>query len=247
MNEKRFVGSKGGAGVAQWIISAMPAHRVYVEPFLGKGVVLKLKKPAAVSIGIDYDAGVIDNYWCRHSQPGLAIVHGDALAVLPCLKVEPDWLVYADPPYLGSARSCQRRYYRREMFAEAAHERLLSVLTGLQCMVMISGYASSLYAERLASWTVKTFWTVNRRGKRCREFLWMNFTIPAVLHDSRHVGNNFTDRQRIKRKACRWTKKFLAMADHERQAIWDSLAGARILQTEPAIVASIDKKGRADL
>lgn len=233
--------------MAQWIISAMPAHRVYVEPFLGKGVVLKLKKPAAVSIGIDYDAGVIDNYWCRHSQPGLAIVHGDALAVLPCLKVEPDWLVYADPPYLGSARSCQRRYYRREMFAEAAHERLLSVLTGLQCMVMISGYASSLYAERLASWTVKTFWTVNRRGKRCREFLWMNFTIPAVLHDSRHVGNNFTDRQRIKRKACRWTKKFLAMADHERQAIWDSLAGARILQTEPAIVASIDKKGRADL
>ena len=232
---KHFVGSKGGAGVAQWIISAMPAHRVYVEPFLGKGVVLKLKKPAAVSIGIDYDAGVIDSYWRRQSQPGLAIIEGDALAMLPLLKVEPDWLVYADPPYLGAARSCQRSYYRRELFTEAAHNALLSLLTGLQCMVMISGYASSLYERRLAGWTVKTFWTVNRRGKRCQESLWMNFTIPTVLHDSRHVGNNFTDRQRIKRKACRWTKKFLAMADHERQAIWDSLSTARILKTKPAI------------
>jgi site-specific DNA-adenine methylase len=229
MNEKRFVGSKGSAGVAQWIISAMPAHRVYVEPFLGKGVVLQLKKPAAVSIGIDYDAGVIDSYWRRHAQPGLAIIEGDALAMLPVLKVEPDWLIYADPPYLGSARSCQRRYYRREMFTEAAHDALLSFLTGLQCMVMISGYASSLYSRRLAGWTVKTFWTVNRRGKRCQETLWSNFAEPKTLADTNHVGNNFTDRQRIKRKACRWTKKFLAMGDHERQAIWDSLSTARIL------------------
>lgn len=224
-----FVGSKGGPGVAQWLISAMPAHRVYVEAFLGKGIVLKEKKPAAISIGIDYDAGVIDDYWRRHSQPGLAIVHGNALEILPVLKVESDWLIYADPPYLGTARSCNRRYFKKEMLTEADHDRALSILTRLQCMVMISGYQSELYTRRLAGWTVKTFWTTNRRGKRVQEFLWMNFKEPKILHDVAHVGIGFTDRQRIKRKTVRWTRKFLTMGPGERQTILEALSRASIV------------------
>ena len=221
-----FVGSKGGAGVAQWLISAMPAHRVYVEPFLGRGVVLKEKKPAAASIGIDYDSGIIQEWLGRPgpAQPGLSIVHGDALELLRSFKVESDWLIYADPPYLGTARSCQRRYYKHELFSEAAHDRLLSILQALPCMVMISGYQSPLYSMRLKGWRLSTFWTVNRRGKRVQECVWMNYPVPRVLHDTRHVGNNFTDRQRVKRKVARWKNKFLAMGDHERQAILDSLA-----------------------
>ena len=223
----RFVGSKGGAGVAPWLISAMPAHRVYVEAFLGRGIVLKTKKPAAASIGIDYDAGVIDSYWRRPEQPGLAIVHGDALQLLGSLRVESDWLIYADPPYLGSARSCQRNYYRKELFTESAHDRLLSTLTCLDGMVMISGFRSELYCRRLASWRMETFWTVNRRGKRVEECLWCNFPAPTVRHDSSYAGNDFTDRQRIKRKVSRWSAKFLAMGSAERQAVLESLKAIR--------------------
>src|SRR5258706_7591545 len=55
----RFTGSKGGSGVAQWLINLMPPHRVWVEAFLGRGVLSALKKPAELNIVIDLDAAAI--------------------------------------------------------------------------------------------------------------------------------------------------------------------------------------------
>jgi hypothetical protein len=69
-----YPGSKGGAGVAKRLISEMPPHRVYIEAFLGGGAVLRLKRPAAVNIGIDADGRVIET-WVRSgatSYPTLA-------------------------------------------------------------------------------------------------------------------------------------------------------------------------------
>lgn len=205
----------------------MPAHRVYVEPFLGRGVILNTKRPAAGNIGIDYDAGTIADYIRRRPQPNTSIVHGDAFAVLPVLTVKPDWLIYADPPYL--TRSCARRYYKKELMTVAEHERLLTLLQALPCMVMISGYQNDLYSMRLCrpTWSVSTFWTVNRRGKRVQEFCWMNFPPPNLLHDTQFIGTDFTDRQRIKRKVARWTAKFSAMPAAERQAMLNRLLAVR--------------------
>jgi DNA adenine methylase len=210
--------------VAQWLISLMPCHRVYCEPFLGRGVILNTKRPAAVNIGIDCDAGIIDDYRDRHPKTKATIVHGDALQLLPVLKVEPDWFIYVDPPYLGETRSCQRRYYGRELYTRNEHEALLSILTGLSGMVMISGYWSQLYSITLTGWRTSSFWTVNRGGKRVQEFVWMNYAAGLPLHDPRFVGNNFTDRQRVKRKIARWRSKLMAMDDHERQALLDSFS-----------------------
>jgi len=42
----RYDGGKGAMGCAQWIINQIPPHRVYIEPFLGGGAVLRLKAPA---------------------------------------------------------------------------------------------------------------------------------------------------------------------------------------------------------
>ncbi len=245
---KHFVGSKGGAGVAQWLISLMPAHRVYCEPFLGRGVVMNTKTPAAVNIGIDYDAGIIADFVRRRCQsnltvrsgpaePETAIVHGNALTLLPVLKAESDWLFYCDPPYLLSTRSCKRNYYVREMLSEKEHGILLSILTRLPGMVMISGYYSDFYAARLKGWRTSNFWTVDRRGHPKQERIWMNYAACGKLHDSRFVGNGFTDRQRIRRKAGRWQRKFLAMPAHERQAVLDSLL------TMPAGIDGKDAEG----
>jgi hypothetical protein len=220
-----FVGSKGGSGIPQWLITMMPAHRVFLEMFLGRGTIMDEKRPAEFSIGIDADAAAIDDYRRRHAQtnPAAAIVHGDCLKLVPGLKVESDWLVYADPPYLLSTRSHKRAYYDHEMFSEEEHDRLLTLLLSLPSMIMISGYWSELYAERLKGWRVAYFDTVNRAGKPAREFVWMNFEPPAVLHDTRHVGTDFTDRQRVKRKAERWRKKFQHLPAAERQLILNTL------------------------
>ena len=37
----------------------MPPHEVYIEPFLGSGAILRMKRPALVNIGIDRDAEAI--------------------------------------------------------------------------------------------------------------------------------------------------------------------------------------------
>lgn len=223
---KHFVGSKNGAGVKQWIINLMPAHRIYVEPFLGKGAVMLAKRRSAGTVGIDYDHETISDFACRQSWPGLTTVHGNSLEILPLLKVESDWLIYADPPYLASSRSCKRRYYKNELMTEAEHDRLLSILTTLPAQVMISGYWSELYKDRLQGWNTSTFWTVNRAGKRVQEFLWFNFPVPALPFDVQFAGSNRTERQRIKRKAGRWLRKFMAVPESERQFILNSLLTA---------------------
>lgn len=54
-----YDGGKGGSGVWQKIISMMPPHQIYVEPFLGGGTILQRKRPAAWNIGLDLDADAV--------------------------------------------------------------------------------------------------------------------------------------------------------------------------------------------
>ena len=48
--------------LAPWIISAMPAHRTYVEPFGGGASVLKRQQPAEIEILSDLDPLAVDLY-----------------------------------------------------------------------------------------------------------------------------------------------------------------------------------------
>ncbi len=54
-----YFGGKNGAGVYQTIINHLPPHQVYIEAFLGGGAIMRLKRKAALNVGLDLDAGVI--------------------------------------------------------------------------------------------------------------------------------------------------------------------------------------------
>jgi hypothetical protein len=47
----------------------------------------------------------------------------------------------------------------------------------------------------------------------------MNYEAPVELHEYRYLGNNFRERERIKRKTKRWTAKLQSMPILERQAL----------------------------
>ena len=50
----------GGKGAMYHkIINRIPPHRVYIEPFLGGGAVMKRKRPAEVNIGLDLDLSAL--------------------------------------------------------------------------------------------------------------------------------------------------------------------------------------------
>src|SRR5919198_4161482 len=54
-----YPGGKNAPGVYQTIINLMPPHEVYIEPFLGSGAIMRLKRQARLNIGIDSDPQAI--------------------------------------------------------------------------------------------------------------------------------------------------------------------------------------------
>lgn len=231
----KFVGAKRGAGVWQRIISEMPPHRRFIDAFLGTGEITLRKKPAASTIAIDDDPRAPGFVRCE-GVPGLTCVRGDARSVLPKLELGYMDLVYADPPYLGSTRSCHRRYYRCELFTDREHAKLLTLLRSLPCMVMLSGYYSKLYERHLRDWRVLEIPTVDRRGRRRIEMLWCNFPETDQRHDPAHVGTNFRERERIKRKVARWVRMLREMPSHERAAVIAAIGDDRRPASPPQTI-----------
>jgi DNA adenine methylase len=94
----------------------------------------------------------------------------------------------------------------------------------VRACILISGYTGSLYEGLFSGWRREDF-TVMTRGGRARESVWCNFPPPAMLHDARFVGKNFTDRQRVQRKARRWASRLMAMPPGERSAVLEHIRG----------------------
>lgn len=225
-----YTGGKNGSGVYQKIISMMPKHLVYVEGFLGGGAILRNKKPAEFNFGIEIDYEVVKDYWTNGkmpSIPNLILRNEDFTDFLHYFRYEffpqqkfanKEILFYLDPPYLESVRRQHRQIYRYDMRSEIQHRELLSFIVNLPFNIMISGYDSPLYNEILAHWRKKSFQTTDRVGKTT-EIVWLNFPEPLELHDYSFLGENFRERERIKRKRLRWKKRLTKMKPQEKFAL----------------------------
>lgn len=219
-----YPGGKSGAGVYQQIINQIPPHRVYIEPFLGGGAVLLHKRPAIVSIGIDSDAKVILEWSLRNDlPPGSIVKYGDAISFLQSYEWHGGEFVYCDPPYLLETRSSKQRIYNHEFGNTDQHQQLLQVLLSLSCQVAISGYWSSLYSDILANWRSISYTARTRGGRTVKEWLWMNYPEPIELHDYRYLGDNFRQRERLKRIRVRWLARLGRMGALERYALLSSI------------------------
>jgi DNA adenine methylase len=226
-----YNGGKGGNGTYQRIINLMPPHRVYIEPFLGAGAVMRHKCQAEVNIGVELDPKVV-RMW--EPQAGVDVIEGDGLQYL----LERQWiggeLVYCDPPYVVGSRTSRDRLYRYEM-TDSQHLQLLAFLNTLRAagvMVMLSGYYSKLYERELRGWHLTTFGSMTRRGMGL-EHLWCTFPAPMELHDYRYLGADYRERERIKRKIGRWRAKLEGMPKLERQALLAALAESEYLTGDP--------------
>ncbi len=216
-----YPGSKNGSGVYQQIINQLPPHDLYVELFVGSGAVLRKKRPSLASIAVDIDAAAVAAL--RESPEIVAdttIIHGDVFEWIATYgdSLPSRTAIYADPPYLLESRSAGRTIYSHEFHGEEEHSRLLDALCRLRCYVVVSGYWSQLYMERLKSWRWLTFTAMTRGGPQT-EWLWMNYPEPTELHDYRYLGNDYRERERIKRKKERWKARLKTMPAQERYAI----------------------------
>lgn len=214
-----YPGGKAGSGVYQAIINQMPPHDVYIEPFAGAGGVMRNKRLAKVNIAIDLsdEAAVL---W--EEMADVTFLKGCGIQFLTRYVFNGTELVFLDPPYLMATRRSQRPMYDHEL-GDIDHAWLLDILRGLPCNVMISGYASDLYDQMLEGWRKITFQAATRQGM-ATETLWMNYPEPVLLHDYSHLGADFRERERIKRKVARWKNNLAKLPAVERQAILSALA-----------------------
>ena len=89
---------------------------------------------------------------------------------------------------------------------------------------MLSGYPSSLYDAQLLSWHCAR--SLQRtHADVAIECIWTNYEPPAVLHDHNHVGENFRQREAIRRKRGRMVARIRALPLQERGALVAELAG----------------------
>jgi hypothetical protein len=244
-----YPGGKNGDGVYQRLINLMPPHEVYIEPFLGGGAILRRKKPAALTIGIDRDPQVIQHWQASLAGTGDTADHitgttpgsyrfavGDGIAFLKSYPFTGQELVYCDPPYLHATRR-RSNLYRYEM-TDTEHQALLNTIKHLPCMVMISGYASALYQTALSTWNSTHFQAMTRGGRVATEWLWYNYPAPLALHDYSYLGDTFRERERIKRKKQRWVNRLRTMPILERQALLAAIGEAWPPRPSPDLTMS---------
>lgn len=219
-----YFGSKATSGLCQPIIAMMPAHDTYIETHLGGGAIMKRKPPALHNIAIDRDPQPLADFECDYP---VQRINDCAHQFLAGYDYRGGELIYSDPPYLHHTRTSARRY--RFDYEEQDHIELLALLKTLPCNVMLSGYPSALYDELLSGWGSLQLQVMNQGGVRT-EKLWYNFT-PERLHWASYAGKNFTDRQRIKRKAANWGRRYEALPRSERLAVMAAMMAVEAGET----------------
>jgi len=218
-----YAGGKNGCGVYQQIINQMPPHETYIEAFLGSGAIIRRKRPASKNIGIEKNMATIAMHDDEVLQAAYTVINDDAISILKKYKFTGRELVYCDPPYMLDSRKGGKIY--KYEYSDNDHIILLELLKSLPCMVIISGYWSKLYEDMLNGWRTHTYDAQTRCGV-AKEWLWMNYQEPDALHDYRFIGDNFRERERIKRKAKRWVNRLDNMPKLERIAILSQLASS---------------------
>lgn len=118
----------------------------------------------------------------------VAVEHKPAVEVIEVYDA-PNAVIYADPPYLGTARRRDKGdspAYPTDMDDEASHVELAAALNACRGTVILSGYASPLYDDLYASWSriefdvhVPSANSVGDGTARAVEVLWVNR--PTVL------------------------------------------------------------------
>jgi site-specific DNA-adenine methylase len=213
----RYHGGKGGSGVYQKIINLMPDHRVYIETHFGGGNIFYRKKLAESSIAIDIDAAVTNKIAVL---PSITVINCDAISFLKEYQFNGDELIYSDPPYMLETRT-KKKIYKYE-YTDEQHVDLLTQLCAIGAAgvkVMISGYRCSLYDSMLATFNRIDFNAMTRGGVRT-ESLWFNFdSASSEKFDKKYLGDNFRERERIKRIQKNMIKKISSMQAAEKKAM----------------------------
>jgi len=210
-----YPGRKAAAGAWQKILSEIPRCNLFIEAMCGSAFLSSIINVQNIVIN-DRDRSVIDKL--RYAADNVEFRNEDYKCIIARYdNGNKERVFYFDPPYMMNTRSYQLPIYKFD-WKPADHTRFIKAMLKMKCPTMISHYPCPLYDNAFKSWRKITYNSMTRAGVR-EESLYMNFPQPVLLQQYAHVGENFTDRQRIKRKVARLVAKLQKEQPQERAAI----------------------------
>lgn len=160
------------------------ARRTFIRAEMGFGSAGATKGTTGFRIDSKRNYGTAMQIWARVPEnlrdfgmrlAGVLIENRPAIQVMKDHDT-PFTLHYVDPPYMHSTRSNGNRNYRHEMTDED-HVQLLEVLLELEGMVIVSGYSTDLYEQKLFGWRrveIKARIAASRGTSIRTECLWLS-------------------------------------------------------------------------
>lgn len=219
---KTYNGGKAANGTFQKIINHIPKCDLYVEPFLGNGSIFHNLKLPALSVVNDIDTAVIDAFVFASAANESIIVKNTCYQnIIEAYDSAKNAVFYFDPPYRFETRLSQQKYYKHD-WTDREHDIFLQRIQSMESNVILSHYPCSFYDKGLKDWRTFDFESMTRNGLRT-ERIYMNFAKPEILQDYKFLGENFTDRQRIKRKIKRHIARLEELQEDERTGILSAL------------------------
>ncbi|PUA17290.1 DNA adenine methylase [Glaciimonas sp. PCH181] len=172
------------------------ARRMAIRAQMGFGSAGATKGNTGFRIDTKREYGTAQHLWAQY--PAAIAAAGQRLTGVlvenrPAISImrqhdAPTTLHFVDPPYVLATRALQasgRGYYRHEM-TDADHVHLLDCLLELEGFVVVSGYATDLYSERLSGWTqhqITARISANRGTGLRTEVVWLNPACAEALTD----------------------------------------------------------------
>lgn len=220
---KTYPGGKSGESVYQAIINQIPPIKVMVSLFAGNGgVERRLDMKGGLLILNDLDKEVYRRYvaiqtalpptvqMVAYNYNGLTMMeHYTTIRNRRARQT----LLFADPPYLFDSRSSQRDIYNHEWDYDTHANFLKLALKASDrgYKVAITHPSHLLYENRIGHWRKVDFESVTRAGKKFRDTLWLNYDCPMELQDYSYLGDDYRDRENIKRLVRRNIKRIMTM------------------------------------
>lgn len=207
------------SGVWQKIISEIPKCSLFIDAMCGSGLIGSLVNDCQVIFN-DINEAVIKkiksaNDFCLYTSEDYRKI------IQRYDNGNRERVFYFDPPYLFETRSYQLPIYKFEWDA-TDHKKFLSIITKMKSCVMVSHFTCKLYDTSLKNWRKINYPTMTRAGQRI-ETLYMNFKQPVLLQCFQHVGKDYIDRQRLKRKISALLSRFDKYDPQERAAVLSSI------------------------
>lgn len=219
----KYPGQKKINGVFQAIINEIPKCTDFYEVFCGSAQLSKIIMSICPDIKIhlnDLDSAVIDKY----SFPSAVCTNLHSLELLSVIEKN-DYegsIMFIDPPYQHCSRIGNEKLYTFEM-SDQDHIDFFNYVSSSKIKMIIIHPKNCIYDKLInLGWRYKEI-KIRYHNKTSIERIYCNYAVPVELMTYKYIGINFTDRQRIKRKCERFSKKLQLLPVIEREAIINHL------------------------